>query len=183
MILIRQLTPLDAMEVRALRLTALLKNPTSFAGSYDDEAAQPHADTATRLAPHPNRVQIGAFADDTLVGTVGVTRESMAKLAHKTAIWGMFVVAEHRGCGIGRKLLTAALNAASAFSGVRQVTLYVNATNAGAIALYESLGFVTYGIEPSGMLVNGQYFDEQLMVRLIEQGMNQVALPNPFRTL
>ena len=164
---IRQLTPLDAAAVRALRLSALLANPTSFAGTYDDEGAQPVAETEKRLAPHAGSVSLGAFVDETLVGTIGIKRESMAKLAHKAFFWGMYVAAEHRGAGIGRKLLTEALRVARSFNGVRQVTLYVNAVNTSAIALYESLGFVTYGIEPCGMQVEGVFYDEHLMVRML----------------
>lgn len=165
--LIRQLTPLDAAAVRALRLSALLANPTSFSGSYDDEAAQPVAETEKRLAACEGSALLGAFVDGALVGTIGINRESMPKHAHKAFFWGMFVAAEHRGSGIGRKLLIEALRVAQSFNGVRQVTLYVNAVNASAIALYESLGFVTYGVEPCGMQVDGVFYDEHLMVRIL----------------
>lgn len=167
MTLIRQLTPLDAVAVRALRLSALLADPTSFAASHDDEAAQPVAETEKRLATRDGSAIVGAFVDDTLVGSIGIKRENTTKHAHKAAIWGMFVADKHRGSGIGRKLLTEALRIAKSFNGVRQVTLYVNAVNARAIALYESLGFVTYGVEPFGMQVNGVFYDEHLMVRML----------------
>ena len=163
---IRKLTPLDTSALRALRLSALLANPTAFAGSFEDEAAQPVADTEQRLAARDDRAVLGAFVDDVLVGSIGINRETMAKLAHKAGIWGMHVAAEHRGTGIGQRLLREAISLAQTFEGVRQLTLYVNATNVGAIALYESLGFVTYGVEPCGMHVNGAFYDEHLMVKV-----------------
>ncbi len=163
---IRKLTPLDAGALRALRLSALLANPTAFAGSFEDEAAQPIADTEQRLTARDDRAVLGAFVDDVLVGSVGINRETTAKLAHKAGIWGMYVAAEHRGAGIGRRLLNEAISLAQKSSGVRQLTLYVNAVNVTAIALYESLGFVTYGVEPCGMQVNGAFYDEHLMVKV-----------------
>jgi GNAT superfamily N-acetyltransferase len=164
---IRKLTPLDAAALRTLRLSALLANPTAFGGSFEDESAQPVADTEQRLAARGDRAVLGAFIDDALVGSVGINRETMAKLAHKASIWGMYVAPEHRGAGIGRQLLNEAIRVAQSFDGVRQLTLYVNAVNVGAIALYESLGFVTYGVEPCGMKVDGVFYDEHLMVKVL----------------
>ena len=167
---IRKLTPLDATALRKLRLSALLANPIAFAGSFEDEAEQPIVDTEQRLIARDGRAVLGAFVNDALVGSIGINRETMAKLAHKAGIWGMYVAAEHRGAGVGRQLLNEAIRLAHTFDGVRQLTLYVNAVNVGAIALYESLGFVTYGVEPCGMQVGGVFYDEHLMVKVFIDG-------------
>ena len=45
--------------------------------------------------------------------------------------------------------------------GVRQLQLSVTAGNPRA--LYESLGFAEYGMEPEGLCVNGVLHDERLM--------------------
>lgn len=164
---IRQLIPLDATTVRTLRLAGLLESPTAFGKSFDEEVVEPLAETEKRLAVRAGNVLLGAFVNDALVGTVGVQRESMKKMAHKAGLWGMYVVPEHRGEGIGRSLVVEALAVAAAFGGVRQVTLYVNAINTAALALYQSVGFVTYGVEPCGIQVDGVFFDEHLMVAVL----------------
>lgn len=164
---IRRLTPLDAAAVRTLRLSALLESPTAFGKSYDEEAAEPNAETEKRLQANANTIRLGAFVKDELIGTVGIQREPMMKMAHKAGLWGMYVAPAHRGQGIGRSLVVEALALSKTFSGVRQVTLYVNAINIGAIALYQSLGFVTYGVEPCGMCVDGVFYDEHLMVNVL----------------
>ena len=48
--------------------------------------------------------------------------------------------------------MTAAL-AGAALQGVRQVSLSVTAGNAGAIGLYQTLGFKVFGTEPEALLV------------------------------
>lgn len=167
---IRQLTPLDASAVRTLRLSALRESPTAFGKSYNEEIVEPLTETEKRLANNLGSVLLGAYINDALVGTVGIRRESMQKLAHKAGLWGMYVAPPHRGHGVARQLITEALAVAATFGGVRQVTLYVNAVNIGAIALYESLGFVTYGVEPCGMCVDGVFYDEHLMVKVLAAG-------------
>jgi ribosomal protein S18 acetylase RimI-like enzyme len=177
MLSIRQLTPLDASAVRTLRLSALQESPTAFGKSYNEEAADPVAETEKRLAARPGNVLLGAFVNDALVGTVGVTRESMKKMAHKAGLWGMYVAPAHRGAGIGRQLVNQAVMQASSFAGVRQVTLYVNAINTAALALYQSVGFVTYGVEPCGMQVDGVFYDEHLMVKFLGVNLADAAKP------
>ena len=54
---------------------------------------------------------------------------------------------EHRGLGVGRRLL-AALLAALRGRGVRRCLLEVRCSNAPAIALYRRLGFVADGRRP-----------------------------------
>ncbi|WP_059170388.1 GNAT family N-acetyltransferase [Bacillus sp. FJAT-27445] len=42
--------------------------------------------------------------------------------------------------------------------------LAVTSSNSPAKKLYESLGFVTYGVDRNALLINGQYYSEDLMV-------------------
>ena len=42
--------------------------------------------------------------------------------------------------------------------------LGVESKNDAAMYLYSSLGFKTYGLERRALLVDGEYFDEELMV-------------------
>ena len=117
-----------------------------------------------RLQPKPDSAIVGAFLDGVLVGLAGVQRESMAKLAHKAFIWGVYVSPEARGCGVGTKVIGHALQYASETLGVRQVNLGVNTKNIAAVALYKKLGFVQYGLERGFLLVAGVLHDEYQMV-------------------
>ena len=161
---IRALVPADATAYQALRLQGLLECPTAFASSHEEEVATPLATIAERLAPQTDRAVFGAFNDDGLVGVLGLQRESFKKLAHKAMVWGMYVAPQARRAGAGRRLLAAALSFAARPLGVGRVTLCVNAENAAAIALYRSLGFEPFGVEPGCMLLDGELHDEIYMV-------------------
>jgi RimJ/RimL family protein N-acetyltransferase len=157
---IRRLTPADASGFQALRLAALLEAPSAFGSSYEEEKALPASAIERRLALHQDRAAFAAFEKETPIGLIGLARESHSKLSHKALIWGMYVIPGARGKGIGRALLLEALSLARSVPGIRQVNLCVNARNAGAIRLYESVGFESFGCEPGAMLVEGELHDQ-----------------------
>jgi RimJ/RimL family protein N-acetyltransferase len=164
---IRVLLAGDAAAFQELRLLALRECPTAFSSSYEEECDIPLMRVGERLGPGPDRAVFGAFDDGRLVGTVGLLRERHRKLSHKAFVWGVYVAPAFRKRGVGRRLLQAALDHAAAMSGLRQVTLGVNASNSASIALYISLGFEPYGVEKGFMLVDGVLHDEIYMSRVI----------------
>lgn len=164
---IRQLATTDAPALQALRASALVESPNAFAASPAEDFSRSLAETEARLVLDANRAIFGLFDETVLAAIAGIAREGMAKLAHKAGVWGVYVSPTHRGTGAGKALLIEALEFATNLSGVKQVNLYVNATNANAVALYESLGFVTFGVEHNGLLIDGIAYDELLMVWLL----------------
>ena len=166
---IRRLTPADATAFQALRLFALNEAPSAFGSSYEEESAYPASTIEGRLALKPDRGPFGAFEGEMLVGLIALGRESMKKLSHKVMLWGLYVRPEFRSKGIGRALLVEAIALARSVPEILQVSLRVNAGNAAAIRLYESLGFRSFGREPGSMRVNGEFHDElHMYLRLAE---------------
>lgn len=167
---IRVLTEADVTIYRPLRLRALREEPESFGSSYDEVAARPLEEMARRLRPDPatGTVTLGAFDPD-LVGMVGLLRDSGLKTQHKAMIWGMYTVPEVRGRGVGRALLGALLAHARTVPGLEQVYLAVVTTRPVARRLYESFGFVTYGVEPRALKLADRYLDEALMVLMLSE--------------
>ena len=164
---LRVLESADAAAFSRLRLAALRECPTAFSSSYEEECDIPLAQRAERMAADRDHAIFGAFDGERLVGTVGLHRESHRKLAHKAVIWGVYVAPSFRQRGVGRLLLERALDHAATMPGLLQVTLGVNTENTAAIALYESLGFETFGVERGFMLVDGVLHDELHMVRTV----------------
>ncbi len=160
----RALTSEDALEFQALRLEALTESPAAFASSYEEECGTAETVISERLMNRSESVVFGAFRESHLIGMVGIYRETHLKLSHKAWVWGMYITPAYRQQGVGRQLLTTALEHATTIFAVRQVNLGVNMTNVAAIALYESLGFQTFGIERGFMILNGELQDEMHMV-------------------
>jgi ribosomal protein S18 acetylase RimI-like enzyme len=104
----------------------------------------------------------GAFSDSNqLMGTIGFLREQHLKRAHIGSVWGMYVLPEFRGQGIGAALLDEALAHARLLQGLRQVTLTVTAGNLPAIGLYKSRGFERFGLQRDALYVDGRLYDEE----------------------
>jgi RimJ/RimL family protein N-acetyltransferase len=164
---IRPLGPADIDRYRALRLRALREEPTAFASAPDDELRLPVETVESRLQETASQVTLGAFDGDTLVGLSGLLRERRSKLVHKAWIVGFYVAPEARRRGLGRLLLERTLARARAMPGLRQVNLGVNAGNVAARHLYESMGFVAFGLERGFMLVDGVLHDELNMVHVL----------------
>ncbi|NSX12585.1 GNAT family N-acetyltransferase [Cupriavidus taiwanensis] len=165
---IRLLTPADAEAFHALRLQGLTEAPEAFAASLEEEQDLTPEAVAQRLAPGADKAMFGAFDDGpggtALAGMVGVMREPRRKHRHKASIFGMYVAPAWRERKLGRALMLRALQQAAAMPGVRQVTLCVNAGSAGAVRLYESLGFERFGLEPDALYVAPHFHDKLDMV-------------------
>jgi ribosomal protein S18 acetylase RimI-like enzyme len=155
----------------ALRIEAVNLAPSSFAESIEEVQNKSRDDFAQMLESHGRGdFVLGAIAGERkLVGMVGFYRDAHSKLTHKGYIWGMYVTPTHRRQGLGRLLLSRAIERIKTHSDIAQVNLNVVASNETAVRLYTSLGFMIYGNEPRAINVNGRYFDESLMQRVIEQ--------------
>ena len=161
---IRMLTPQDAAAFQALRLRGLKESPEAFASSYEEEVGTPISEIERCLQPKADSAIFGAFQGLALCALVGLQRESMAKLARKSFIWGLYVAPEAQGGGIGAKLVSYALSHAAAVLRTNQVNLGVSTKNYSAITLYKKLGFVEFGLERGCLLVSGVLQDEYQMV-------------------
>jgi ribosomal protein S18 acetylase RimI-like enzyme len=100
--------------------------------------------------------------DGVIVGAIGI------ELWAGIASFGMYVAATHRGRGVGRALLDAAVGWA-ADAGAHKVTLEVWPHNGPAIALYRSAGFVVEGRKVRHYRRrNGELWDALLMSKVLD---------------
>jgi ribosomal protein S18 acetylase RimI-like enzyme len=161
-----ELTPADAAAFRDLRLRGLREHPEAFGEAAEDLEQRPLDAVAARI--ESTRADGGfilaAKSNGRFIGLVGVRPEMGRKNWHRAFLWGMYVPREHQGKGIGRKLIETALARCRANPAIEYVRLSVITNNSAAIDLYRSLGFEQYGCEPRSLKVNGEYYDEYLMI-------------------
>jgi len=156
---LRRLAPDDAALYRDIRLEGLAESPDAFGSTLEAEEDRPLDAFAERLA---DSYVVGAFSGSHLVGVAGFYVQPGPKHAHKGVLWGMYVRPSCRGMSIGRMLVEAIIEHAS--ERVEQLQLLVVSDNLPARRLYESLGFVEYGVEWHATKHRGRYHDDVMMV-------------------
>jgi ribosomal protein S18 acetylase RimI-like enzyme len=155
---IRRLRLDDTCSFRAIRLEALSVNPDALVSTFELEDKLDVAWFARRLE---DSHVMGAFRNGELVGTAGFVLQQGQKNAHKGRLWGMYVRPGSRNLGIGRMLVSAVMDVAREY--VELIQLSVVKDNLPARRLYESAGFVEFGMESKASKLGDKYYDEAHM--------------------
>ena len=153
----------DAEALREIRLEALHLHPTAFSADPDVETAFP----IERWREHlQTRVWFGGRIGGVLAGINAFSIDGYSKkVAHIGHLGAMYVRASTRGTGLADALVRNFLD--YSIGKVEQVELTVEAGNARAIRLYERHGFRTVGRMPRSIRVDGAYYDELQMYRMV----------------
>ena len=129
----------------------------------------------------PERELFVARLDETIVGTAQLVKPSRSNeaAAFNTVLTTFFVTPWARGHGLARRLLAEVETWAGAH-GFKQISLDVRASQDAAIALYESAGYVRWGVKPKYALVDrqyiaGNYYVKELAPRESKKGARKPA--------
>lgn len=164
---VRRLVSEDLDSYFENRLRALQNSPSAFLTTFVEEKERGSSHFANTLAHKGNeKVIFGAVENGTVVGTLGLFQETRPKLTHKAVIWGMYVDADKRKSGVGKRLVELAIQHARDHMRVAGIYLTVESNNFPAKRLYESKGFKIWGTEPKAMAAGESFFDEDHMVLL-----------------
>jgi len=163
----REALPEDVTQYRELRLGALQDSPTAFSADYELNLNQPMSFWEGRLNVDENGSLFFATHENNLIGMTGIRKGESPKTRHGAYIWGVYIRPEWRGLHIAEALIETCIAWAKPRE-VNIVKLGVTATNTSAVRCYERCGFTIYGNEPRALLYEGNYYDEYLMSRALD---------------
>jgi ribosomal protein S18 acetylase RimI-like enzyme len=162
---IRVLTESDAEEWWHLRLQGLENDSPAFGQAPEEHRAMPMEVIRERFRDTAGgNFTLGAFEGEKLVGMMTFVRSKGVKDRHKGHIYGVFVAADQRGKGVGRKLLDALVETAKRDPSLEQIQLAVATVQTAARELYRSVGFESFGIERNALKDGSTYIHEDHMV-------------------
>jgi RimJ/RimL family protein N-acetyltransferase len=161
--IIRTLCTADAAAFKSIRIQATQTDQSIVYQTPEEESARPLEDLKLQLGDANTRV-FGALEDEQLVGICAIARDPETKRRHTARIRMLYVIPAHRQRGIAKQLLNSALDYAAGTLHIRQIKLTVSANNSSALRLYTAVGFKTYATEPKVLCIDGQFFDENMML-------------------
>ena len=168
MIVIREANLADVHQYRELRLNALLDSPTAFSADYQTNLNYPMSFWEGRLTFDQYGMTFFAEHNGNLIGMSGIRMGESPKTKHGAYVWGVYVRPEWRGLHVAEVLIKMCAGWAQQ-RGVVVLKLGVIANNESAIRCYQRCGFRTYGTEPRALFYEGNYYDEYLMSRALDQ--------------
>lgn len=157
---LRRLSADDVVALRALWLEGLRDMPASFLTTPDELLARSDAQLTAGIGSY---LYLGSFDQDHLVGFAVARQGGMTRLRHTADIGPLYVTPSHQRQGRADALLRSMLKELREDK-LLQAELSVDAANVAAIALYESLGFVTFGRRPRSVMIDGAPRDDLLMI-------------------
>ncbi len=163
---IKNIGSLRWKDYRALRLDALRSCPVFFGSSYNDELKLTKKDWENRLKSDTSESLFALDENNNLIGMITALYNQKETQDHVSTIVSFYVKEEHRGIGIGKKLLKELIAKIKEKKHIKKIKIQAAKINIGAIKLYEKFGFKTVGILKKEIKINGKYFDDLLMEKL-----------------
>jgi RimJ/RimL family protein N-acetyltransferase len=143
----------DATDGRAVyELFNLAHGETDYLLSYPDENSfdlEQESRFLEEKTNSQNEIEIIAIVDDKVVGSAGIESIGTKYKVRHRAEFGISVLQEYWGLGLGKALTKACIECARD-AGYTQLELNVVADNERAVKLYQSFGFEEFGRNPRG---------------------------------
>ena len=141
---------------------------TDYLLSYPDENSfdpEQEAHFLEEKTKSPNEIEIIAFIAGEIAGMAGIGAVGTKYKVKHRAEFGISILKEYWGLGLGRALTEACIQCARD-AGYVQMELNVVSENKRAISLYQNLGFAEFGRNPKGFLSRTSGFQELIYMLL-----------------
>lgn len=138
----------------------------SFMDPLPPETADKFWENALAAAVRGDRIVLGAFDGDLLVGTLTLVLDLSQNQPHRAELVKMITRISHRGRGVATALLRRAES--MALERARTLLVLDTASDGGAAPLYESVGFKLageipdYAFKPQGGLTGTKFYWKRL---------------------
>lgn len=141
---------------------------TDYLLSYPDENSfdpEQEARFLEEKAESQNETELIAIIDGKVAGTAGIEAVGNKYKVKHRAEFGISVLKEYWGLGLGKALAKACIRCANN-AGYDQLELNVVADNDRALSLYRSLGFEEFGRNPRGFNSKASGYQELVYMML-----------------
>jgi ribosomal protein S18 acetylase RimI-like enzyme len=145
-------------DYRDLRLEALKREPSAYGGSFEESKRYKEEVWRKRI-----RSVLFALSDDRPVGMIVYAFDQGLKSRHIAEIYSFYVRPDHRGEGVGTRLLERALSLIRRNKRIIKVELAVNPEQRAAVKLYRKAGFVVTGRAEKELKVGRRFYGMQFM--------------------
>ena len=162
MITIQSLPESRWQEYRDLRLEALSCDFVAFGSSYEEENNFSEEEWKRRV-----KNALFAVSNNKPIGVIVCIQEEKSRTKHVANIYSVYVSPQFREQGVGKQLMSAILNKINKNQTIVKVKLMVNPLQKAAVHLYQSHGFEIVGTLRKEMYVNGKFYDELIMEKLV----------------
>jgi ribosomal protein S18 acetylase RimI-like enzyme len=162
---LRFLRPRDALLLMHLRHRAIRESPTAFGTPADVEVHRSAAYYRRQLLSMDwggHGAWLGLWQEEKLLGVAGLRQKNEQNQTYGL-IFSMFVEAEARCSGRGKRLLLAARAHLREQWKLPECRLCVETANTGALRLYERCGFHVLRREPNAFVIDGLPHDVWLL--------------------
>ncbi len=165
-ITVAAIDPAQWQAYKHLCLRMLREEPQAFGSSVEIEEAMTDTIWQARVS-NPLAYALGASVPDgNLVGMMVCVTTNRPKQRHIGTVASAYVAPEYRHQHLGARLLDGIIAYGQALK-LHKLNLSVVVDQQAAVALYTSRGFATYGTEPAALCVDGKYYTEWHMAKLL----------------
>ena len=154
-------------DYKKLRLEALSNSPIAFGSSLSDEKKLTKKDWETRITSSITDTLFAIDEKNNLVGIIVALYDKKETQKHVARIVSFYVTPKFRGKKVGKILFEKILKKIKQKKSIKKIKIQLYSKNLVALNMYKKFGFKKIGILKKEIKINGRYYDDILMERLL----------------